>query len=121
MNRVCQRNTKKLRSLGSSDVDLKKARLLAVLMHGYSEPHVYERAYREASSYHDIYIEHKNAFRREAWMILSCEASWNCDSEDYRQFLRTNYYQEHLYKQIREIEEEIRTALRARNAEGLAF
>lgn len=108
-------------SQGGVDADTKKSRLVAVFMNEYSEPHVYERAFMAAANYHLAYIEHKNELRREAWTILSCEASWRCDSSEYRQNIRKNFYHDHLYDQILEIEYEIRTALREKDPEGLGF
>ncbi len=106
---------------GGVDADTKRLRLLAVLMNDYSEPQVYERTFMEAANYHLAYAQHRNELRREAWTILSCEASWNCDSSEYRQNIRTKFYQDHLYEQILEIEDQIRTAIREKNSEGLGF
>lgn len=106
---------------GSLPAEEKKDRLMAAILADYPEPHLYARAFLEAATYHTLYPEHANLVRHEAWMLLHCEASLDCNVHERRRELSTTKVAEHEYGEILLTEKKIREAILRRDPMALGF
>ena len=99
----------------------KRRLVLNAVSQRYPEPYLYADAYLEAAMLYREYPETLDVPREEAWLLLYCEASLNCDGPKEREYLRTVKYHAHEYTEIISHYTEISAAIRRQDWAALGL
>lgn len=94
--------------LNNDSDEVKRERLIDVLMADYPDPILYKRPFMEMVRFHQENDSPTSEYHEEAWLLLWCDVTWLCDSAAHRRELRTKTYHPHQYEEIEAIEASIR-------------
>lgn len=102
-------------------IDEKRRLLRTAISEEYPERFLYGKAYLEAAAYFREYAEKRDLFREEAWLLIYCDVSPNCDGQKEREFLRNSKYQQYQFDEIQSVEKSILESMKQHDWDALGF